>query len=107
MAAAGPGAEYELTPDLGQQPYSPHAAAGMSPESGGGGHVPVTPQMPAPTSFPAFNVEYVSPSTWQDVVASSYGPRQKRRWDGGGGSSMHHQQQPQQQPAMMNKHMNG
>jgi hypothetical protein len=56
--------------------------------------VPVTPQMPAPTSFPGFNVEYVSPSTWQDVVASSYGPRQKRRWEG--------THQPR-----MNKHMNG
>ena len=89
MTATGPSQEYELAPDMTQQPYTPHA---MSPEAG---HVPVTPQLPpAPTSYPGFNVEYVSPSTWQDVVASSYGSRQKRRWEGS------------HQP-MMNKHMNG
>jgi len=85
MTAAGSSQEYEIAQDMSHQPYSPHA---MSPESG---HVPVTPQMPAPTSFPGFNVEYVSPSTWQDVVASSYGPRLKRRWEGAPDSMNKHE----------------
>jgi hypothetical protein len=42
----------------------------------------MTPQMNAPTSYPTnYGIEFVSPSTWQDVVASSYGSRLKRGWD--------------------------
>jgi hypothetical protein len=68
--------EYDLrTPDLDllQQNYSPQYPP----------HVANQVQVPShslgPTSYPS---EYVvSPSMWQDAVASSFGDRIKRRWN--------------------------
>ncbi|OCK81236.1 hypothetical protein K432DRAFT_295954 [Lepidopterella palustris CBS 459.81] len=40
-------------------------------------------QLPPPVSYAAPNAPYVTPSMWQDVVASSFGDGLKRRWDYG------------------------
>jgi hypothetical protein len=63
-------------PEYGQAAaYSPHT---YSPDPT---QLPMTPQATAPTSYPNYGIEYVSPAAWQDAVASSFGARTKRRWD--------------------------
>jgi len=68
--------DVQSNPDFGPPSgYSPHA---YTPDPT---QLPMTPQAPAPTSFPSYGLEYVSPAAWQDAVASSFGARAKRRWD--------------------------
>jgi hypothetical protein len=40
-------------------------------------------QLPASSSYPAPNTTYVTPTMWQEVVASSFPDGLKRRWDHG------------------------
>jgi hypothetical protein len=43
-------------------------------------------QLPPSSGFPSTNPSYVTPSMWQEVVASSFPDGLKRRWDHGSAS---------------------
>jgi hypothetical protein len=48
-------------------------------------------QLPPSSGYPSTNPSYVTPSMWQEVVASSFSDGLKRRWDHGN-TSMQDQQ---------------
>jgi len=80
-----PGPSYEVpsNPDLSQT-YSPQPGSvngGYSPHASNMQLPAAAVQAPTSSYTPA---GYVTPSMWQDVVASSFGDGMKRRWDYGG-----------------------
>jgi hypothetical protein len=76
LSNVGSANDFDVPPhELPPTPYSP---AGYTTETG---PFPIAAPIAAPTSHPSYNFELVSPSAWQDAVASSYVPRLKRRLD--------------------------
>jgi hypothetical protein len=76
----GTGNNYELrSPQDGTQPnyQIPH----VSPQTSGLSSA--QSQVPATTAFAAPTATYVTPTMWQEVVASSFQDGMKRRWDHG------------------------
>lgn len=63
--------------------------ANVSPQSN---VIPAVPSQMPPVTYSTPGVSYVTPTMWQEVVASSYGDGLKRRWDYGN-SSMDDQSQ--------------
>ncbi|KAF2146863.1 uncharacterized protein K452DRAFT_218581 [Aplosporella prunicola CBS 121167] len=75
-----PSGTYELRTPQETQPPGYYHASSVSPHTH---QVPSVPaQLPPPVSYAAPPGNYVTPSMWQDVVASSFGDGGlKRRWD--------------------------
>ncbi|KAL0257401.1 hypothetical protein SLS55_008213 [Diplodia seriata] len=76
---------YELrTPQQETQPSAYYQSSSVSPHTQQIPNVPA--QLPPPVSYATPAQPYVTPSMWQDVVASSFSNESlKRRWDYGGG----------------------
>ncbi|KAF1997470.1 hypothetical protein P154DRAFT_280960 [Amniculicola lignicola CBS 123094] len=75
-----PTGNYEVrTPQETHQPA--YQLPNASPQSGGLQNAP--PQLPPSSSYATPNVPYVTPTMWQEVVASSFPDSLKRRWDHG------------------------
>ncbi|KAJ4985998.1 hypothetical protein SVAN01_08476 [Stagonosporopsis vannaccii] len=77
-----PGTNYDMRP---QDPNSPnYQLSNVSPQQSG---IQGTPgHLPPSSSYAAANPSYVTPTMWQEVVASSFQPGAKRGWEQGGPS---------------------
>ena len=75
------GTNYDMRP---QDPNSPnYQLPSVSPQQSG---IQGTPGQLPPSSSYAANPSYVTPTMWQEVVASSFQDGLKRRWDQGSSS---------------------
>ncbi|KAH6638458.1 hypothetical protein C7974DRAFT_306488 [Boeremia exigua] len=75
-----PGTNYDMRPQDGNSPN--YQMSNVSPQQSG---IQGTPgHLPPASSYPTTNPSYVTPTMWQEVVASSFQPGSKRGWDQGG-----------------------
>lgn len=75
-----PGTNYDMRAPQDTVPQNYHIPT-TSPQSNTV-HGPPS-QVPPASSFPSTNPTYVTPTMWQEVVASSFSDGLKRRWDHG------------------------
>ncbi|OSS49817.1 hypothetical protein B5807_06060 [Epicoccum nigrum] len=76
------GTNYDMRPQDSNSPN--YQLSSVSPQQSG---IQGTPgQLPPASSYAAANPSYVTPTMWQEVVASSFQPGVKRGWDQGSSS---------------------
>ncbi|KAF2707536.1 hypothetical protein K504DRAFT_383460 [Pleomassaria siparia CBS 279.74] len=83
-----PSGSYDIrTPqEASQQPN--YQLPNVSPQSNN--HATSQSQLPSSSSYTTPNVPYVTPTMWQEVVASSFPDTLKRRWDNGNAPMVDH-----------------